>query len=98
MKRAFLVVATATAGTALITACTNLPRSRDLANPNVSAITIAQQVCSDCHGVTGNSVSPNFPNLAALTSPYLIGQLKGFRSHNRADLAGFEYMWGSVAV
>ena len=94
MKRAFLVVATATAGTALITACTNLPRSRDLANPNVPAITIAQQVCSDCHGVTGNSGSPNFPNLAAQTSPYLIGQLKGFRSHNRTDPAGFEYIWG----
>ncbi len=95
MKRAFLVVATAAvAVTALTTACTNLPRSRDLGNPNVAATTIAQQVCSDCHGVTGNSVSPNFPNLAAQTSPYLIAQLKGFKSHNRADPAGFEYMWG----
>ena len=24
----------------------------------------------------------------------MIAQLKGFRSHNRADPAGFEYMWG----
>ncbi|MEO7256184.1 MAG: c-type cytochrome [Casimicrobium sp.] len=95
MKRAFMVVATAAiAATVATTACTNMPRSRDLGNPNIAAMTIAQQVCSDCHGVTGNSVSPNFPNLAAQTSPYLIAQLRGFKSHNRADPAGFEYMWG----
>ena len=92
MKRASLVIVTAT--TALIAACSNVPRSRDLANPNVAAITIARQVCSDCHGVSGNSISPNFPNLSAQTPAYLAAQLKGFRSHNRADPAGFEYMWG----
>ena len=92
MKRASLVIVTA--ATALIAACSNLPRSRDLANPNVAAITIAQQVCSDCHGVAGNSISPNFPNLSAQTPAYLVAQLKEFRSHNRADPAGFEYMWG----
>ena len=48
----------------LLVACANPERSRDLANPAIAAVTIAQQVCSDCHGVTGNAVSPNFPNLA----------------------------------
>ena len=75
-------------------ACTNPPRSRDLANPEVSGATLAQQVCSNCHGVTGNSISPNMPNLAAQQREYVIAQLRGFRSHSRQDPAGFEYMWG----
>ena len=78
----------------MLIGCTNIERSRDLANPNVSASTLAQQVCSNCHGMTGNAVSPNFPNLAGQVEPYLVAQLKGFRSHDRRDPAGFEYMWG----
>src|SRR5262249_3745725 len=34
------------------------------------------------------------PNLAGQTEPYLVAQLNGFKSHNRQDPAGFEYMWG----
>jgi cytochrome c553 len=79
---------------ALVTACANPTRSRDLANPAVAATTLAQQVCSNCHGVTGNATSPNFPNLAGQTEPYMVAQLTGFRSHDRRDPAGFEYMWG----
>lgn len=74
--------------------CSNLDRSRDVGNPNTPARTLALQVCSNCHGVDGNSVSPNFPNLAAQTEPYLVEQLTGFRGHSRSDPAGFEYMWG----
>jgi cytochrome c553 len=74
--------------------CANNERSRDLGNPDVSATTLAQQVCSNCHGVTGNAISPNFPNLAGQVEPYLIEQLNAFKSHNRQDPAGFEYMWG----
>jgi len=55
---------------------------------------LAAQVCSNCHGVDGNSASPNFPNLASQTEPYLVEQLAAFRKHNRLDPAGFEYMWG----
>jgi len=78
----------------LAAGCANPTRSRDLANPNVSAATLAQQVCSNCHGLTGNATSPNFPNLAGQVEPYLIAQLNGFKSHGRQDPAGFEYMWG----
>jgi cytochrome c553 len=81
-------------GAALATGCGDLARSRDLANPNVTAVTLAQQVCSNCHGLTGISVSPNFPDLAAQTPAYLAAQLKEFKSHGRQDPAGFEYMWG----
>ena len=80
--------------TIAVAACTNLPRSRDLANPDVAGATLAQQVCSNCHGITGDSVSPNMPKLAAQQHEYLVAELRGFRSHSRQDPAGFEYMWG----
>lgn len=75
-------------------ACAPIERSRNLADPAVPAMTLAQQVCSNCHGMDGNSVSPNFPRLAGQPAGYLEAQLKLFRSHDRADPAGFVYMWG----
>ncbi len=74
--------------------CADLDRSRSLSDPRVPARTIAQQVCSNCHGMTGDAESPNFPVLAGQTADYLVAQLKGFRAHSRRDPAGFEYMWG----
>ena len=91
MKSAILV---GLASAALTVGCANPERSRDLANPNVSATTLAQQVCSNCHGMTGSAVSPNFPNLAGQVEPYFVTQLSGFKGHDRRDPAGFEYMWG----
>ena len=85
-----LIVATG----AVSAGCANTERSRDLANPAVAATTLAQQVCSNCHGLTGHAVSPNFPNLAGQLAPYTTAQLKGFRAQSRHDPAGFEYMWG----
>ncbi|MCK9380952.1 MAG: cytochrome c4 [Sulfuritalea sp.] len=83
------------AGLAVIASgCSNLERSRDLANPNVPAAVTAMQVCSNCHGIDGNSVSPNFPRLAGQQTAYLVAQLQHFRSHERADPPGFVYMWG----
>lgn len=81
-------------GAALVGGCAHPDRSRDLGNPSVTAVTLAQQVCSNCHGLTGISVSPNFPNLAAQMPAYTAAQLKEFKSHGRQDPAGFEYMWG----
>ena len=77
-----------------IVGCAAPERSRNMANPSTSAQTLAEQVCSNCHGLDGNSISPNFPRLAAQQKNYLVAQLKGFRGHNRSDPAGFEYMWG----
>ncbi|HEY6896775.1 MAG TPA: c-type cytochrome [Rhodocyclaceae bacterium] len=78
----------------LLVGCSSIERSRNLASPEVSGKTLAEQVCSSCHGLTGNSESPNFPKLAGQQRDYLLAQLTQFRSHNRADPAGFEYMWG----
>ena len=84
----------AIASATLLAGCNTPERSRSLANPAVPAVAIAQQVCSNCHGVDGNAESPNFPNLAAQQEPYFVAQLKSFKSHGRSDPAGFEYMWG----
>jgi cytochrome c553 len=54
-------------------------------------------VCSSCHGVGGNSVSPTFPRLAGQQQAYLVTQLKAFRDHTRADPHAHTYMWGMAA-
>jgi cytochrome c553 len=92
MKKTILSLAVALA--ALGSGCSNLERSRDLANPNVPPAVTAAQVCSNCHGLDGNSVSPNFPRLAGQQEAYIVAQLENFRSHHRSDPPGFEYMWG----
>ena len=84
----------ALAAIALTAACSTPDRSRDLANPAVTGKTLALQVCINCHGVDGNSVSPNFPKLAGQQEAYFTAQLKGFKGHNRSDPPGPEYMWG----
>lgn len=92
MKHSLLLVAAAAA--LVVAGCANPSRSRDLNNPKVAGATLAQQVCSNCHGVTGISISPIFPKLAAQTPEYIVLELREFRSHQRADPPGFEYMWG----
>ncbi|MGE5116482.1 MAG: c-type cytochrome [Betaproteobacteria bacterium] len=91
--RATITIA-ALACAALVAGCANPSRSRNLADPSVPALTLAQQVCANCHGAGGSAVSPNFPNLAGQRAEYIAAQLKVFRSHDRRDPAGFEYMWG----
>ena len=88
------ILAIAIAIAALCAACASPERSRNLNDPSIPATATAQQVCSACHGMDGNSVSPNFPRLAAQPEAYLTAQLKAFRGHNRSDPQGFEYMWG----
>ncbi|WP_419686785.1 c-type cytochrome [Burkholderia theae] len=74
--------------------CHDLERSRQVDNPAVSGKTIALQVCSNCHGATGVSVSPMFPKLAGQRKEYLVDQLTDFKSHARADPNAKRYMWG----
>ena len=74
--------------------CSSMERSRSLANPNTPAKTLAEQVCSNCHGLDGNSISPNFPRLAEQQQEYIVAQLNQFRNHRREDPPGFIYMWG----
>jgi len=57
----------------------------------------AVHLCSSCHGITGRSVSPDFPILAAQQADYLENQLHAFRDHSRADPHAHTYMWGMAA-
>lgn len=92
MKRISLTLVLAL--TVIGAGCSSMERSRSLATPSTPAKTLAAQVCSNCHSIDGNSVSPNFPKLAEQQPDYIVAQLKGFRNHRRADPEGFEYMWG----
>ena len=93
MKTASITLALILA--ALSVGCTTTKeRSRNLADPSVSGKVLALQVCSNCHGIDGNSINPNFPRLSGQQEQYFIAQLKEFKSHDRLDPAGFEYMWG----
>jgi len=79
----------------IVTACSSTTeRSRTLGDPNVSGKTIAQQVCSTCHGVNGNSVSPQYPKLAGQSEEYIMAQLKSFENHLRTDRLAIEIMSG----
>ena len=78
----------------LAAGCSNIERSRNLADPNVDGKVLAEQVCSMCHGLDGNSTSPAFPRLAGQPVAYIANQLKAFRSHSRSDPAAMQYMWG----
>ena len=51
-------------------------------------------VCSKCHGMDGNAISPNFPKLAGQHKEYLLAQLKAFRDQSRKDADAHTYMWG----
>ena len=77
-----------------IAACANPKASRNVDDPDVKGATLAVQVCSACHGVTGQSVSPAFPKLAGQQHDYLMAQLTDFKGHERGDSRGVQYMWG----
>ena len=42
-------------------------------------------VCVACHGPTGTSPNPLWPNLAGQKAPYMVKQLKDFKSGARKD-------------
>lgn len=42
-------------------------------------------ICAACHGATGISISPIWPNLAGQKEMYLAKQIKAFRDGTRVD-------------
>jgi cytochrome c553 len=62
-----------------------------------SANQLAETTCANCHGVSGRSTSPAFPNLAAQTVPYLQAQLHAFRNQTMADPDALSFMWGMAS-
>lgn len=63
-----------------------------------AAIKLASQVCSSCHGPGGNSISPTFPKLAAQQQPYLVAQIKAFKSGTRGEQEAHDYMLGMTTL
>lgn len=41
--------------------------------------------CTACHGSEGNSISPQWPNIAGQNAKYLVAQLKAFKEGSRSD-------------
>ena len=83
MKLSYIVLVVVSAG--ISAGCSNPSRSRDLANPNVSALTIAQQVCSSCHGMSGNGLG------TLVQYGFAIGLTSG-TAPGRSD----GYIWGMI--
>jgi cytochrome c553 len=64
-------------------------------DPSASdATALINNVCSQCHGATGVSVSPLYPNLAGQLSVYIETELRLFRQHARSDPRARAFMWG----
>ena len=56
-----------------------------LAEGDAAAGKAKSATCAACHGADGNSVAPNFPNLAGQHASYLLKQLQNFKSGKRKD-------------
>ena len=41
--------------------------------------------CSACHGASGNSISPLWPNIAGQSAKYIVAQLKAFKTGKRTN-------------
>jgi cytochrome c553 len=86
--------ATLAATLSLALAGCNAPRTEPEPRQDVAGYV---HLCSSCHGITGRSVSPDFPNLAGQQAEYLEAQLHAFRDHTRADPHAHTYMWGMAS-
>lgn len=93
-SNAAAVFALALAALGGLEGCSNIERSRDWSDPSVKGQVLAQQVCSTCHGIHGQSVNTLFPKLAGQTKPYIQGQLEAIRGRDRNNEHTRQFMWG----
>lgn len=61
---------------------------------NPTAVRLARDVCSKCHGKDGLSPSSIVPHLAGQQAVYLDNQLRQFRNRGRSDPHAQSDMWG----
>jgi cytochrome c553 len=76
MKRQIL----ATASALILAASTNVAFAGDAAAGKTKAAS-----CAGCHGATGISAVPTYPNLAGQKEAYLVKQMKAFKDKTRTD-------------
>lgn len=87
-----------TVGIALA-ACTHPDGMKSANPPPASGAQLALQVCSACHGLSGNSVSAQIPKLAGQQLQYLVIQLSQFQEHWRAsDRMNFVWPWSQLST
>jgi cytochrome c553 len=67
------------------------------ADKEVEIAKLATQVCANCHGPHGDSISSAFPRLAGQQAAYIEVQLKAFKDHSRGDPYAQAYMWGMAS-
>jgi cytochrome c553 len=53
---------------------------------SVEAGKMKSATCAACHGVDGNSVTPDWPSLAGQHASYMIRQLKAFKNGDRVNV------------
>lgn len=64
----------------LLLAVTNVANAADIAAGKDKT-----GMCAGCHGANGNSISPEWPNLAGQNADYLAKQIKDYRDGNRKN-------------
>ncbi len=77
MKRQIL----ATASALILAASANIA----VAGGNAAAGKAKAATCNACHGATGISAIPTYPNLAGQKEAYLVKQMKAFKEGTRKD-------------
>src|SRR5512134_1958525 len=60
--------------------------SATAADGSVEAGRTKSMTCAACHGVDGNSVTPDWPMLAGQHASYIVRQLRAFKNGERTDV------------
>lgn len=83
MKGKFLTRGTRLTALAALLSCA--VQAESLIDGDAEAGKAKSITCAACHGTDGNSVNPEWPNLAGQGAPYLYVQLKAFKEGERVD-------------
>ena len=65
----------------------------EAAAPQPQSVAGTIHLCSSCHGLTGRSVSPNFPILAGQNAEYIATELKYFHNLTQDDRSVTHESW-----
>jgi len=82
----------------VLQACARIKVVRANIDTQLSGHELIVKTCSACHGLDGNSISPQFPKLANQQRDYIEAQLQEFKGHSRVDKDGVTYMWGMARL
>ena len=81
MPRIKLCLVTATLGISLLAPIA--PKAEPAGSPAAGEIKLRTEVCQECHGNSGTSISPYVPKLAGQFTPYIAKQIHDFQTGAR---------------